>query len=126
MKNGNAGSVGMLRVYPGGMDAEERRALEEGRWEWTDDPAGADLVPVSRPGFRGPATPVFGAPSLSPREREILEYLADGWSNEEIADRLGLSLATVKFHASSLYRALGVGRRTEAVREARVLGLLDW
>ncbi len=114
----------MLRVYRGGLDEGSRRTLEEGRWEWTDDAGTADLeiVPSSLP--RRPAVP--DAPSLTAREREILEYLADGWSNEEIADRLGLSLGTVKFHVGSLYRALGVGRRTEAVREARMLGLLDW
>lgn len=126
MKTRDEGLGGILRVYRGGLGTRERRALEEGRWEWTDDPDEADLVPVSRPGSPGPSIPEPGAPTLTPREREILEYLADGWSNEEIADRLGLSVATVKFHASSLYRALGVGRRTEAVREARILGLLDW
>ncbi len=61
---------------------------------------------------------------LTPREREILEYLADGWSNSEIADRLELSLRTVKFHLESLFRKLGVKRRTEAVREGWRLGLL--
>jgi len=116
----------ILRIYRGGLDEGSRRTLEEGRWEWTDEAGTADLelAPCSPP--RRPSVPDPDAPSLTAREREILEYLADGWSNEEIADRLGLSLATVKFHASSLYRALGVGRRTEAVREARMLGLLDW
>ena len=126
MRTRDAGPGGILRVYRGGLDGGSRRALEEGRWEWTDDPGSADLELVPRTGAPGPAVPDAGAPYLTPREREILEYLADGWSNEEIADRLGLSLATVKYHASSLYRALGVGRRTEAVREARDLGLLDW
>jgi ATP/maltotriose-dependent transcriptional regulator MalT len=115
-----------LRIYRGGLSDEERRALDEGRWKWTSDRASADLEAVRR---RDPGTslfPVPGAPAISGREHEILEYIADGWSNEEIADRLGLSLATVKFHVSSLFRALGVGRRTEAVREAISLGLLDW
>ena len=61
---------------------------------------------------------------LTPREREILEFLADGWSNSEIADRLPLSLRTVKFHLETLFRKLGVNRRTEAVREGWRLGLL--
>lgn len=126
MRTRDEGSGGILRIYRGGLGTRERRALEEGRWEWTEDPDGANLELVPRPGTPDTSVPDPGAPSLTAREREILEYLADGWSNEEIADRLGLSLATVKFHASSLYRALGVGRRTEAVREARVLGLLDW
>lgn len=126
MKTRDEGPGGILRIYRGGLDEGVRRALEEGRWEWTDDPGEADLELRPRSGPQGHSVPDPGAPSLTAREREILEYLSDGWSNEEIADRLGLSLATVKYHAGSLYRALGVGRRTEAVREARVLGLLDW
>ncbi len=48
----------------------------------------------------------------------MLAYLADGWSNDEIADRLGIGVRTVRFHLDRLYRKLGVSRRTEAVREA--------
>lgn len=62
--------------------------------------------------------------SLSPRELEVLEYLADGWSNAEIASALGIGTRTVRFHLENLYAALGVGRRTEAVREALRLGLV--
>ena len=115
-----------LRIYRGGLSDEERRALDEGRWKWTSDRASADLEAVRRPNTGASSPQVPEAPAISGRELEILEYIADGWSNEEIADRLGLSLATVKFHVSSLFRALGVGRRTEAVREAISLGLLDW
>jgi LuxR family maltose regulon positive regulatory protein len=53
-----------------------------------------------------------------------LELIAAGLSNQEIADRLYLSVPTVKMYASQLYRKLNVRRRTEAVRRARQVGLL--
>ena len=65
----------------------------------------------------GPATP------LSSREREVLVLIASGATNREIADRLYLSPHTVKEHASSLYRKLGVKNRAEATRRAERLGL---
>jgi DNA-binding CsgD family transcriptional regulator len=68
-------------------------------------------------GFESPA-------SLGKRELEILEYLADGWSNAEIASALGIGIRTVRFHLGNLYASLGVGRRGEAVREAVLLGLI--
>jgi two-component system response regulator DesR len=64
-----------------------------------------------------PATP------LSKREREVLALIASGATNREIAERLFLSPHTVKEHASSLYRKLGVKNRAEATRRAERLGL---
>ncbi len=61
---------------------------------------------------------------LTRREHEVLELLAAGRPNEAIADTLGLSVNTVKFHLSSLYAKLDVGNRTLAVREAARRGLL--
>lgn len=61
---------------------------------------------------------------LSPRETEILEYLADGWSNAEIASRLRIGLRTVRFHLEGIYGKLGVSRRGEAVREAVGRGIV--
>ena len=63
-------------------------------------------------------------PPLSPREREVLELVASGSTNPEIAARLHLSPHTVKEHTSVLYRKLGVRNRAEAVAEAQRLGLL--
>ncbi len=65
-------------------------------------------------------------PGLSPRELEILEYLADGWSNAEIASVLGIGLRTVRFHLEGLYAKLGSSRRGEAVREGLRLGLVSF
>ena len=62
---------------------------------------------------------------LSPREQEILERLAAGLTNREIAEQLVISSETVKKHTGSIYGKLGVRSRTEAAARARVLGLLD-
>ena len=61
---------------------------------------------------------------LSPRELEVLELLAAGRSNREIADQLVVALDTVKKHVSHLLDKLGAGNRTQAVARARELGLL--
>jgi two-component system response regulator DesR len=53
----------------------------------------------------------------------VLELIARGSTNQEIADALALSPHTVKDHASALYRKLGVRNRSEAVRRAARLGL---
>ncbi len=63
--------------------------------------------------------------SLSLRELEVLRLVADGASNDEVAERLVLSRATVKTHLAHIYDKLGVGSRTEAVAVARRQGLLD-
>ena len=63
-------------------------------------------------------------PELSPREREVLDLLAEGHSNRELARQLFLSEATVKTHLNHLYDKLGVDSRTAAVAAARHSGLL--
>jgi DNA-binding NarL/FixJ family response regulator len=60
---------------------------------------------------------------LTPRQIEILVLLCQGHPNKEIGLRLGLAEVTVKMHVSSVFRALGVANRTQAVLEARRLGL---
>jgi two-component system response regulator DesR len=61
---------------------------------------------------------------LSPREREVLDLIAEGATNRQIAERLFLSTHTVKEHTSALYRKLGVRNRAEAVQRAQRSGLL--
>ncbi len=61
---------------------------------------------------------------LSPRELEILRLIAQGLSNQEIADRLFLALSTVKGYTRTIFDKLQVQRRTEAIARARELGLL--
>jgi LuxR family maltose regulon positive regulatory protein len=79
-----------------------------------------------------PAPPVKSSPPraepliepLTQREMDVLQLIAEGLSNQEIADRLFLALSTVKGHARIIFDKLGVQRRTEAVARARELGLL--
>lgn len=63
-------------------------------------------------------------PMLSEREREVLDLIAAGSTNKEIAERLFLSPYTVKEHTSALYRKLGARNRAEAVQRAQRVGLL--
>jgi two-component system response regulator DesR len=64
------------------------------------------------------------APLLSEREREVLDLIAAGSTNREIAERLYLSPHTVKEHTSTLYRKLHARNRAEAVQRAQRIGLL--
>ncbi len=61
---------------------------------------------------------------ISPRELVVLQELAAGRSNKEIARRLEVSPNTVKTHLARLYEKLGAQRRTDAVNRARELGIL--
>jgi LuxR family maltose regulon positive regulatory protein len=61
---------------------------------------------------------------LSERELEVLALIAEGLSNQEVAQRLFISLRTVKWHSSNIYGKLGVSNRTQAVVKARTLGIL--
>lgn len=61
---------------------------------------------------------------LSPRELEILRLIGQGYTNQEIAEHLVVTLHTVKKHSSNIYSKLGVRNRTQAVARARELGLL--
>lgn len=62
---------------------------------------------------------------LSPREMEVLELIAQGLSNQEIAEKLFISIHTVKTHSSNLFSKLDVKRRVQAVNKARQIGLLS-
>jgi NarL family two-component system response regulator LiaR len=61
---------------------------------------------------------------LSKRELEVLQLMARGLSNQEIAAQLFLSLPTVKTHSSKLFEKLDVKRRTQAVEKGRQLGII--
>ena len=61
---------------------------------------------------------------LTRRECEILELLASGQSNKELARSLGISPNTVKTHLASLFAKLGVDRRVKAIEKARFLALI--
>ncbi|MGA4636819.1 LuxR C-terminal-related transcriptional regulator [Pseudomonas solani] len=62
---------------------------------------------------------------LTDREREVVLLAAKGLSNEEIGQQLSLALGTVKWHLHNIYEKLKVRNRTQAIRRARELGLLE-
>jgi len=61
---------------------------------------------------------------LSRRELEVLEHMAEGFSNGEIAEKLFVSLNTVKTHSSKIFEKLDVKRRTQAVEKAKRIGII--
>lgn len=61
---------------------------------------------------------------ISKRELEVLELMAEGLSNQEIASRLFVSLNTIKTHSSNLFDKLDVKRRTQAIETAKKLNLI--
>jgi DNA-binding NarL/FixJ family response regulator len=81
------------------------------------------------PGLARRALQVLSAPpepafaQLTPREREVLELIASGLSNQAIAAKLGLSTNTISNHISSIFGKLQVGSRAEAIVRARSAGL---
>ena len=78
----------------------------------------AMFLPSSQPATNGESAP------LTSRQLQILPLLAEGMPNKRIADALGLTEGTVKQHLKDLFRRLNTNNRTQAVREARRLGLL--
>jgi DNA-binding NarL/FixJ family response regulator len=69
--------------------------------------------------FQEPVAAAAEVEGLSPREREILELLAEGFPNKEIAGRLGLTDGTVRWHLRHVYHKLHVRSRTEAALKFR-------
>jgi len=61
---------------------------------------------------------------ISDRELEVLQLMAQGLSNQQIGDRLFVSLNTIKTHSANLFVKLGVQRRTQAVEKAKRLSLI--
>ena len=80
-------------------------------------------VIIANPDFRL-KEPELQRLGISKREYEVLELIAQGLSNQEIAERLFVSLSTVKTHSSNLFMKLDARRRTQAIHRAKELGLL--
>lgn len=79
----------------------------------------ADVLPG-----RGERSGTVAEEPLSAREQAVLQLIAQGLSNQQISERLFISLPTVKTHARNINAKLGVQRRTQAVAHAKQLGLL--
>ena len=116
-----AGARGYL--LKGANQAEMLRAIRAvGNGEAIFGPAIAERVMRYFAAPRPAATPqVF--PELTEREREILALIARGQGNQEIAERLFLSLKTVRNHVSNIFAKLQVADRAQAVLRAREAGL---
>jgi DNA-binding NarL/FixJ family response regulator len=76
-------------------------------------------------GLRSTPVAASDAESLTAREHQVLELLADGLSNRQIGERLFISVKTVSVHVSAVLRKLGVSTRTEAAAAARRRGLVS-
>jgi LuxR family maltose regulon positive regulatory protein len=86
--------------------------------------AGTELLHQSGPRTASPDAASVLVEPLTPRELEILELLARGASNQDIAERLFLSVGTVKGHINHILGKLDAHNRTEAAARGRELGLI--
>jgi two-component system NarL family response regulator len=112
------GAIGARAAYELGFHGVVLRSLP------ADELADAvRSVATGRRLFAVPAPKAAG--SLSAREREVLTHMATGLTNREIAAVLSVSNETVKQHAASVYRKLGVPNRTAAAERGHQLGLLQ-
>lgn len=113
-------------IYTGDANPDVlREAVREGAWGFTskaEDPA--VLIEVLAAVARGRLSVPYidmrsiasdPLESLTARERELLGALANGWTNLQIAARIGISSNTVKYHLKNLYDKLGVNNRASAV-----------
>lgn len=76
-------------------------------------------------GIRPSATADTPVEPLTPREKEVLTHIAQGYTNQQIGERLQISVRTVESHRANLTGKLGLKSRVELVRYARQQGLLD-
>jgi two-component system response regulator DesR len=112
---------GAGRISPGAAKAAGAAGFIPKDWGAADIARAVRMVGLGMTVFQPQVE--IDAPPLSPREREVLDLIARGSTNREIAAALHLSPHTIKEHTSSLYRKLGARNRAEAVQRAQRLGL---
>jgi DNA-binding NarL/FixJ family response regulator len=121
--NSNARAWGVISAGATGDElAAAVRAVGEGLWVGAPGLVRGLMRSMRRGDVAGEEIPVE---SLSAREKEVLQLMAEGLANKQIALRLAISEHTVKFHLSSLYAKLNVSSRTEAVKRGLGLGLIS-
>lgn len=113
---------GAGRILPNAARAAGAAGFVSKDWPAADIAAAVRMVGLGMSVFRPHESPQ--GPPLSDREREVLELIARGSTNREIAAALFLSPHTIKEHTSSLYRKLSARNRAEAVQKAQRLGLI--
>ena len=101
--------AGLRQIMAGGHCFPDRFAVARGA-------AGQGVVPVPVEEDAGPRP--------GPKQLQVLQLMADGNSNKQISQIVGITEATVKYHTSQLFRLLGVRNRTSCVREAQQRGLI--
>jgi DNA-binding NarL/FixJ family response regulator len=114
---------GAGRISPNAARAAGAAGFISKDWPAADIATAVRMVGLGMTVFKPHEAPT--GPPLSEREREVLEAIAGGATNREIAGTLFLSPHTIKEHTSSLYRKLGVRNRAEAVQKAQRLGLIS-
>jgi DNA-binding NarL/FixJ family response regulator len=139
-----AADVGIVMLGPDGRGTNPAAAMGDRAWAYLLKEAGqleltravaavaAGLVVVQPPLLRRLTAPLASialeedtaAESLTTRENEVLQLVAQGLPNKTIAIRLGVSEHTVKFHVTSILGKLGASSRTEAVRLGARRGLI--
>ena len=92
-----------------------RIVIERNKWTIVVEPCGSNIVRVTSSLDKAAAQ----LEDLSSRERQILELLVQGFANKEIAEHIGLSETTVRWHLRNVYRKLHVRSRTEAAFKFR-------
>jgi DNA-binding NarL/FixJ family response regulator len=112
---------GAGRISPGAAKAAGASGFIPKDWGAADIARAVRMVGLGMTVFQ-PQVDVDAIP-LTSREREVLDLIAGGSTNREIAAALHLSPHTIKEHTSSLYRKLGARNRAEAVQRAQRLGL---
>jgi DNA-binding NarL/FixJ family response regulator len=113
---------GAGRMSPAAARASGASGFISKDWEANDVARAVHMVGLGMTMFAPKAEQP--APLLTGREHEVLELIAAGSTNREIAERLFLSPHTVKEHTSVLYRKLTARNRAEAVQRAQRMGLL--
>ncbi len=113
---------GAGRIMPTAAKAAGAAGFVSKDWPASDIAAAVRMVGLGMSVFRPNESPP--GPALTDREREVLDLIARGSTNREIAGDLFLSPHTIKEHTSSLYRKLNARNRAEAVQKAQRLGLI--
>jgi len=113
---------GAGRISPNAAKAAGAAGFISKDWPAADIAGAVRMVGLGMTVFKPHEAPA--GPPLTDREREVLDLIASGATNREIAGRLYLSPHTVKEHTSALYRKLAVRNRAEAVQKAQRLGLI--
>jgi two-component system response regulator DesR len=114
---------GAGRISPGAAKAAGAAGFIPKDWGAHDIARAVRMVGVGMTVFQPQSD--GDAALLSPREREVLDLIAAGSTNREIAAALHLSPHTIHEHTSSLYRKLGARNRAEAVQRAHRAGLIE-